>query len=112
AGAREEAASLLAAIREQVSALDALTEEYLAFARFPRPHFEEESVSELVQELADFVRPVATRQGLRVSVEIDPSVPMMEIDRGLLRQAGLHLVKNGLEALSMGGEPRIARRVS
>src|SRR6266446_4400375 len=92
AGDMEEAASLLAAIREQVSALDALTEEYLAFARFPRPHFEEESVSELVQELADFVRPVATRQGLRVRVEIDPSVPMMEIDRGLLRQAALNLV--------------------
>src|SRR5436309_796050 len=110
AGEMEEAASLLAAIREQVGALDALTEEYLAFARFPRPHFEEESVSELVQELADFVRPVATRQGLRVSVEIDPSVPMMEIDRGLLRQAVLNLVKNGLEALSRGGELRIASR--
>ena len=110
AGDMEEAASLLAAIREQVGALDALTEEYLAFARFPRPHFEEESVSELVQELADFVRPVATRQGLRVSVEIDPSVPMMEIDRGLLRQAVLNLVKNGLEALSSGGELTIASR--
>ena len=106
----EEAASLLAAIREQVSALDALTEEYLAFARFPRPHFEEESVSELVQELADFVRPVAARQGLRVRVEIDPSVPMMEIDRGLLRQAVLNLVKNGLEAQSSGGELTIASR--
>src|SRR5437867_6691412 len=93
----EEAATLVTAIREQVNALDAITEEYLAFARFPRPHFEEESVSELVQELADFVRPVATRQGLRVRVEIDPSVPMMEIDRGLLRQAVLNLVKHGLE---------------
>src|SRR5881397_3268464 len=111
AGDMEEAASLLAAIREQVTALDALTEEYLAFARFPRPHFEEESVSELVQELADFVRPVATRQGLRVRVEIDPSVPMMEIDRGLLRQAVLNLVKNGLEALSSGGELTIGSRL-
>ena len=87
----EEAAGLVTAIRDQVNALDALTEEYLAFARFPRPHFEEESVNHLVQELADFVRPVATRQGLTVSVAIDPNVPMMEIDRGLLRQAVLNL---------------------
>jgi signal transduction histidine kinase len=104
----EEAAGLVTAIRDQVNALDALTEEYLAFARFPRPHFEEESVNQLVQELADFVRPVATRQGLTVSVAIDPTVPMMEIDRGLLRQAALNLVKNGLEALSSGGELTIA----
>ena len=104
----EEAAGLVTAIRDQVNALDALTEEYLAFARFPRPHFEEESVNHLVQELADFVRPVATRQGLTVSVAIDPNVPMMEIDRGLLRQATLNLVKNGLEALSSGGELTIA----
>src|SRR5881296_2342529 len=106
----EEAGSLLAAIREQVTALDALTEEYLAFARFPRPHFEEESVGGLVRELAEFIRPVATRQGLTVRVEVDPNVPMMEIDRGLLRQAALNLVKNGLEALSSGGELTIASR--
>lgn len=104
----DEAAGLVRAIRDQVNALDALTEEYLAFARFPRPNFEEESVNQLVQELADFVRPVATRQGLAVRVQIDPNVPMMEIDRGLLRQAILNLVKNGLEALSSGGEITIA----
>ena len=106
----KEAAGLVSAIRDQVTTLDALTEEYLAFARFPRPHFEEESVNHLVQELADFVRPVATRQGLTLRVDVDPNVPMMEIDRGLLRQAVLNLVKNGLETLSSGGELTIASR--
>jgi len=106
----KEAVGLVTAIRDQVTALDALTEEYLAFARFPRPHFEEESVNHLVQELADFVRPVAIRQGLTLLVELDPSMPMMEIDRGLLRQAVHNLVKNGQEALSSGGELTIATR--
>ena len=109
-GDMKEAAALVSAIRDQVTTLDALTEEYLAFARFPRPHFEEESINHLVQELADFVRPVATRQGLTIRVEVDPSVPMMEIDRGLLRQAVLNLVKNGLETLSSGGELTIGSR--
>ena len=79
--------ALVTAIRDQVNTLDALTEEYLAFARFPKPHFEEESINHLLEELADFVRPVATRQGLTVRVANDPAAPMMEIDRGLLRQA-------------------------
>jgi len=107
----EEASGLVTAIRDQVNALDALTEEYLAFARFPKAHFEEDSVNQLVQELAEFVRPVATRQGLTVVVTTDPALPMMEIDRGLLRQAILNLMKNGMEALSRGGVLTITSRV-
>jgi len=107
----QEAVGLVASIRDQVNTLDALTEEYLAFARFPKPRYEEESVNDLLQELADFVRPVATRQGLTLRVDLDPGVPMMEIDRGLLRQAVLNLVKNGLEALSRGGELRLTSRL-
>ena len=53
----EEAAHLVEAILDQVGTLDALTEEYLQFARFPKPHFEEESLNHLVSELAEFIRP-------------------------------------------------------
>ncbi len=106
----EEATSLVAAIRDQVTTLDALTEEYLAFARFPKPHFEEESVNHLIEELAAFVRPVAIRQGVAIDVATDPAVPLMEIDRALLRQAIYNLVKNGMEALSRGGALTIASR--
>jgi len=106
----DEAGGLVAAIRDQVTTLDALTEEYLAFARFPKPHFEEESLNQLIEELAAFVRPVATRQGLTIHVNTDPGVPMMEIDRGLLRQAVHNLVKNSMEALSRGGALTIESR--
>jgi signal transduction histidine kinase len=108
----EEAGGLVASIRDQVNTLDALTEEYLAFARFPKSHFEEESINHLVEELAAFVRPVAHRQGLTMHVETDPLVPMMEIDRALLRQAILNLVKNGQEALSRGGSLTISSRAT
>ncbi len=107
----EEATALVASIRDQVKTLDALTEEYLTFARFPRPHFEEESVNSLVEEVADFVRPLATRQGLTVKVETDSQIPDMEVDRGLLRQALLNLVKNGMEALSRGGALTLSSRL-
>jgi signal transduction histidine kinase len=107
----DDAVALVTAIRDQVVALDGLTEEYLAFARFPKPHFEEESINHLLQELADFVRPLATRQELALRVDLDPDVPLMEIDRTLLRQAIHNLVKNGMEALSHGGAITLATRL-
>jgi signal transduction histidine kinase len=106
----EEAATLVTAIREQVSALDALTEEYLAFARFPRPQYDEDSVNEMVAALVEFVRPVAARQGSLVEATTDQAVPPMAIDRTLLRQAILNLVKNGLEALGRGGKLTVGTR--
>ena len=108
---RDEAVGLVSAIRDQVTALDELTEEYLAFARFPKPHFEEESINHMLEELADFFRPVATRQGLTLRVDVDRGVPLMEIDRTQLRQAVLNLVKNALEALSSGGALTITSRL-
>jgi signal transduction histidine kinase len=106
----EEAATLVTAIREQVNALDAITEEYLAFARFPRPQYDEDSVNEMVASLVEFVRPVAVRQGSLVEATTDPTVPPMAIDRTLLRQAILNLVKNGLEALGRGGRLTVSTR--
>jgi signal transduction histidine kinase len=52
----EEAATLVTAIREQVNALDAITEEYLAF-RFRMQYGEDRS--SMVAALVEFVRPVA-----------------------------------------------------
>jgi len=106
----EEASSLVGAIRDQVNTLDALTEEYLAFARFPRPHFEEDSINEMVVGLAEFIRPLAQRQGIVVDVKTDRSLPPMAIDRTLLRQAVLNLIKNGLESLAQTGALTVATR--
>src|SRR5882724_3120847 len=106
----EDAGSLVGAIREQVAALDALTEEYLAFARFPRAQFEEDSVNDMVRAVVDFVRPLAARQGITLDVSTDATVPPMTIDRTLLRQAVLNLIKNGLEAVSQGGALTVTTR--
>jgi signal transduction histidine kinase len=106
----DEASGLVSAIREQVSALDALTEEYLAFARFPRPQYEEDSINEMVTALVEFVRPLATRQGVAVETTTDQALPPMAIDRTLLRQAILNLVKNGLEALGGKGQLTVSTR--
>jgi signal transduction histidine kinase len=44
-------------------------------------------------------------------VEVDREIPLMEMDRTLLRQAIHNLVKNGMEALSRGGALTISSRL-
>jgi two-component system NtrC family sensor kinase len=56
------------------------------------------------------VRPVAERQGSTVEATTDQTVPPMAIDRTLLRQSILNLVKNGLEALGRGGKLTVSTR--
>src|SRR2546427_513020 len=55
--------------------------------------------------LVESVRPLAPRQDVALETTTDQALPPMAIDRTLLRQAVLNLVKNGLEAL--GGKGRL-----
>jgi len=101
----------VSAIREQVGALDAHHRGVLAFARFPQPQYEEDSVNEIGGSAGGVVRPVATRQASAVEATNGSGRAAHGIDRDvLLRQAVLNLVKNGLEALGRGGKLTVGTR--
>ena len=63
----------------------------------------------MVRAVTEFVRPLAGRQGTTVA-RPRITIPAMEIDRSLLRQAVLNLIKNGLEAASQGGTLSVTTR--
>jgi signal transduction histidine kinase len=98
-----EARELLRGIREELGALTTLTEEYLIAGRLPRPRLAEDSLNDLVQEMVEFTRPVAERQGVRLTLDLDASLPLVAFDREMIRQVLRNLAKNSLEALPRGG---------
>lgn len=106
-----DADELLRGIRAEVSRLAALTDEYLTFARLPRPRAEEDSLNELLEELVAFVRPDAERRGVTLTAELDPLIPLFSFDRDLLRRGVLNLIKNGMQATPRGGRVRVATRL-
>jgi len=106
-----DGADLLRGIRAEVGRLGALTDEYLTFARLPRARPEEDSLSEMLEELVTFMRPEADRRGIDLRQELDPLIPLFHFDRDLLRRAVLNLVKNGMEATPRGGRVRVATRL-
>ncbi len=100
---RDEAATILRAIRSQVDVLSVVTEEYLRFARLPKPKPERVALGPVVQELAEFVRGELGARGVRLVLEVRDDLPDLWLDPGQIRQALLNLVRNAADAMPGGG---------
>ena len=102
-GASAEARALLGAITREVDRLNAVAEEYLRFARLPRPVMAREDLNDVLRGLVDFVEPEMTAAGVNVKREFAPDLPPVWADEGQLRAVFLNLLRNSREAMSGGG---------
>lgn len=102
-GSREEAQKLLASIAREVDRLAEISEQYLSFARFPKPVFSVIDTAEFLRELIDFHGAELARAGVRIERKIAPGCASIVGDEGQLRQALLNLMRNSREALVHGG---------
>lgn len=98
-GARD----LLADIIKEVERLREITEEYLRFARLPRPERVPIDLNHTAAELAEFVRHEMERAKVKVRVDPDPAGRPALVDPNQLRSALLNLLRNAREAMPDGG---------
>ncbi len=104
-----EAQKLARAIVKEVDRLTEITEEYLRFARLPRPKLEREDLRELVTSLLVFMKPELESRKIELDVDFPP-LPQVAADEHQLRQALLNLLRNAAEAMRAGGKLRVAAR--
>ena len=102
-GRRAEAANLVAAIRSQVDVLSAVTEEYLRFARLPKPKLEDAAIGPVILDLAEFVREELGARKVALVLEVANGLPTLRLDAGQIRQALLNLIRNAVQAMPDGG---------
>jgi signal transduction histidine kinase len=105
-----EARKLARAIVKEVDRLTEITEEYLRFARLPRPKLEREDVGELLTSLVAFMHQELEGRGVTVDAKVEPSLPPVAADEHQLRQALLNLLRNAVDAMHEGG--RLTLRAS
>jgi signal transduction histidine kinase len=105
-----EARGLVAAIGHEVDRLHAVTEEYLRFARLPKPVFASEDLNEIADGLAGFLAPEMAAAGIDVALELAPGLPPVRGDEGQLRAALMNLLRNSREAMPSGGSVRVTTR--
>ncbi|HWU39450.1 MAG TPA: ATP-binding protein, partial [Candidatus Acidoferrum sp.] len=89
--------------RSQVEVLSAVTEEYLRFARLPKPKLEVGAVAPMIEDLAEFVREDLRARKVNLVVAVADGLPAMRLDAGQIRRGLLNLVRNAAEAMPDGG---------
>jgi signal transduction histidine kinase len=105
-----EARALVGAISREVDRLNGVTEEYLRFARLPRPVKAREDLNDLLRGLLDFVGPEMAAARVEVRRELAPGLPPLNADEGQLRAAFLNLLRNSREAMTGGGTVTVRTR--
>lgn len=109
-GANDNAGVLCDAIVREVDRLAGITEEYLRFARLPKPQLRHVDLNDTLRELLDFVRPEMELGRVLLKLDLAPSLPLVQADVAQLRQLLLNLLRNAREAMPSGGSLHVATR--
>jgi signal transduction histidine kinase len=104
------AVALCEAIGREVDRLATVTEEYLRYARLPKPQLVRFDLNDSVRDLLDFVRPELQSAGVELETKLMPALPDIVADPGQIRQLLLNLVRNAREAMPGGGALLVATR--
>lgn len=89
--------------RKEIERLTSLLNDFLAFARPPELNAQPHDVAQLLRDVHTVERPAAERRGARLALEPDPEPLTAEVDAPKLHQVVVNLVRNGIEAVSAGG---------
>jgi signal transduction histidine kinase len=103
AGAATEARSLLRSIDSEVHRIQRVTEDYLQFARMPKPRRQRVSLNDVISQELSFMGSLFAAARVRIDTKFDPSLPAVNGDENQLWQVVLNLVRNALEAMPEGG---------
>ncbi len=105
-----EAVQLVEAISREVDRLNGVAEEYLRFARLPRPALGRQDLNEILASLLDFLGPELQAAGVEVVREVTPDPLPVRADEGQLRAVFLNLLRNSREAMPAGGRITVRTR--
>ncbi len=97
--ASPESRELLGKISKEVDRLTAVTEEYLSFARRPKPQLQPFDLREELHDLLDFMGQELDMAGIDVQTRLPADPVEVRGDANQLRQVFMNLVRNAQEAV-------------
>jgi two-component system nitrogen regulation sensor histidine kinase GlnL len=97
-------------IRE-IDRLANLVEQLLCLGSPRKPNLVALNVHEVLRHVLELMKPELEAKGIKLRIEIDPSLPEVLGDAAQLTQVLLNIVKNALEAMPSGGLLSLATRM-
>jgi PAS domain S-box-containing protein len=107
AGGEEEIKDNLRLVSEQVDRASKIINKMREFTRKSELHFTELDLNAIVRESVDFVMPQMKLAGVRVTLDLDPELPLIIGDKIRLEQVFLNLLTNAKQAMESSDEQQL-----
>jgi signal transduction histidine kinase len=88
---------------KEIDRLDTVVKRFLDFTRPPDMHQEETNLKDLLEDVLVVGKPQMDRASVKVEAHFAADVPLVLVDRELLKQAFMNLLLNAIEAMPGGG---------
>ena len=99
-----ESEALAQDMRAEIQRIQRVIEDYLQFARLPKPQRRPLALNELLEQKLAFIHGELEAAHVVLRTHFDPALKLINVDGEQLWQATLNLIRNGLEAMPAGGE--------
>src|SRR4029077_4536715 len=100
----QEGRFFLDEMRAEVRRIQHVIEDYLRFARLPKPQRRPVKLNEFLTQKLAFLKAEFEQAGITLHTNFDPLLTVINVDGEQLWQAALNLIRNGRDAMSNGGE--------
>ncbi|AKU89676.1 GAF domain-containing sensor histidine kinase [Vulgatibacter incomptus] len=104
-----DAKVLLDIVGEEAERLDRIVRELLEFARPRVPSMQLEPLGPLIEEAlrVSASHPGTSAARVETTLDLPPSLPLVPLDKGMMRQALLNLFLNGIQSMPKGGRLQV-----
>jgi two-component system, sporulation sensor kinase E len=107
AKARQELGESIQIARQEVGRLDHIITQFLRAIRPQQLTTRMENVNSVLEESVAFLDAELKDRDILVELELDRSLPPLEIDRDQIKQAFYNIIRNALQAMKSGGILRL-----
>ena len=103
----EELQQSIEICRGEINRLDSIVTQFLRAIRPSRPQVQPENINATVEEAVRFFSAEIEARDIVVETELRSDLPLLQLDRGQMKQAFYNVIKNSFEAMKRRGILRI-----